>query len=387
MYAEPAAIGGELDALISQGRSAGPAALETTRAQTFLHALESEPYRYDLFQALRRLECAYLEHPRIGEALRPVDEPIRFAQEPSLIAAPSTIARFEPQTNGKPARLTQYFFGLLGPEGALPLHLTDHARQRVHHHHDPTFARFLDLFHHRLLALFYRAWAMGQPTVQRDRPEQDRFGAYVGSTFGLGSPAVLERDALPDHAKLYYAGLLASQPRNAEGLRNFVSDYLRMPATIEQWVGEWLTVPKEHRWGLGSRPKRNTGVLMGKLASTSLVGSRVWSRQHRFRIVLGPLRRDQFRYMLPGAPGLSILQALVRNYVGDEFRWDVRLVLRRDEARPLELGVSALLGRTSWLVARVGEGDWKDLILDPLQDYAAPRSPAAPGPRAAPARA
>jgi type VI secretion system protein ImpH len=98
-------------------------------------------------------------------------------------------------------------------------------------------------------------------------------------------------------------------------------------------------------------------------------------KQHRFRVVLGPLRRDQFRSFLPGAQGLPLLIAVVRNYIGDELRWDVKLELMRDEARPLELGVNALLGRTSWIVARVGSGDWKDLILDPMQDYSVGQTP------------
>jgi type VI secretion system protein ImpH len=110
--------------------------------------------------------------------------------------------------------------------------------------------------------------------------------------------------------------------------------------------------------------------MLGKLSQSAIVGTRVWMKQHRFRVVLGPLRREQFRSMLPGALGLPRLAALVSNYIGQEFKWDVRLVLRRDATRPLELGANAQLGRTSWIVARVGVGDWEDLVLDPAQDYA-----------------
>src|SRR6478609_2460492 len=72
-------------------------------------------------------------------------------------------------------RLYVTFGGMFGPQGPLPLHLTEYARDRIINSADPTFARFLDIFHHRMLSLVYRAWADAQPTVQFDRPESDRF--------------------------------------------------------------------------------------------------------------------------------------------------------------------------------------------------------------------
>ena len=69
-------------------------------------------------------------------------------------------------------------FGLFGPHGPMPMHVTELARERLRAHQDPTLARFSDIFHHRLLALFYRSWAQNQPTVQHDRPKNDRFAAW-----------------------------------------------------------------------------------------------------------------------------------------------------------------------------------------------------------------
>jgi type VI secretion system protein ImpH len=348
-----------------------PASAE--RAEALLRALEKAPYEFDFLQALRRLECLYRDHPRWGAAQRPSDEPVRLGQEVSLSAAPATLARFVPATHDQPARLSTYFFGVLGPDGPMPLHLTDYAGQRLRHSNDDTLVRFLDMFHHRLLSLFYRAHSSGDPTTQRDRPESDRFLMYLGSLLGLGLPAVRERDAFPDHAKLYYAGLLSAQTRNASGLRAMIEDFMQMPTRVEEFVGEWVTIPPAHCWHLGQRARRGV-PLLGQLGKTALVGTRVWMRQHRFRVVLGPLRRDQFRSMLPAAPGsperqgLARLTALVRNYIGDELAWDVRLQLRRDAIQALELGVNAQLGRTTWISSRAGSSDWEDLVLDPARE-------------------
>ena len=127
------------------------------------------------------------DKPRWGDALRPVDEPVRLGQDPDLSFAPAPLASFELGQDGAPPRLQVRLFGLLGPNGPLPLHLTEYARERLRHAGDPTLSRFLDLFHHRFLALFYRAWAQAQPHVNRDRPNDDRFAVYVGAFVGHGA--------------------------------------------------------------------------------------------------------------------------------------------------------------------------------------------------------
>jgi type VI secretion system protein ImpH len=249
------------------------------------------------------------------------------------------------------------FFGLLGPNGPLPLHLTEYARDRQRNADDPTMSRFLDLFHHRMLMFFYRAWAAGQPTVSRDLPATDRFETYVGALEGLGLESLRKRDEFPDLAKLYYAGLLAPRSRNAEGLSAMVGDFFDLPARVEPFVADWIDLPMDHRWRLGA----DTGV--GRLGMSAICGARTWTRQQKFRLVLGPLDRAKYQSMLPGGRALTKLVALVRNYAGDELRWDVRLILQERVEHPMRLGQSNL-SWTAWL-GRASGARREDLILDP----------------------
>ena len=115
---------------------------------TLLSALEREPYRYDFYQVLRLLECVNADRPRWGMALRPGDEPLRLGQDPELSFAPAALASFAPADGARRARLAVRLFGLTGPNGALPLHLTEYARERERHNGDATLARFLDLLQH-----------------------------------------------------------------------------------------------------------------------------------------------------------------------------------------------------------------------------------------------
>jgi type VI secretion system protein ImpH len=323
-------------------------------------ALAREPHQFDFFQVLRRLECSYRDRPRLGRSRRPADDPIRLAQPASMAFAPSTLAACESGKEGRPPRLEVNFFGLLGPNGPLPLHLTEYARDRLRNAHDPTFVRFLDLFHHRLLSLFYRAWAEAQPTVQFDRPDEDRFSVYVGSLFGLGMASLRHRDAMPDLAKLHYAGRLACQTRHAEGLEAILADFFKLPVTIEQFVPHWMELPVDCRWQLGTLPET------GRLGVNTVVGERVWDCQHKFRIRFGPLSLEDYQRLLPGGLSLERLAALVRNCLGDEMSWDLHLILQQADVPPLKLGGEiGRLGWTTWLLGQPLARDADDLYLHP----------------------
>jgi type VI secretion system protein ImpH len=329
------------------GRAPDPLALER---------LAADQYALDYFQALRRIECSFRDQPRLGTADRPTQEPVRVGQEVGLEFAPSAVASFVPgDINGR-ARMSVHFQGMFGPNGPLPLHITEYARERLRNHGDATLVRFADIFHQRLLLLFYRVWSEGQPTVSFDRPtvREDHFASYVAALVGVGTPQLRGRDRVSDYTKLYYAGLLGAQSKNRDGLRAMIGGVLGMPTDIEEYVGEWVVIGDESRWRLG-RTKQ-----AGTLGLSTTLGGRAWLCQHKFRIRLGPLRSDQHRSLLPGGSAMPLLAALVRNYVGDELRWDVKVTLHKPEL--IRLGVAGQLGWTSFL-ARTGANEESDEVL------------------------
>ena len=156
--------------------------------------------------------------------------------------AVSALAGLEHGSRGAP-RLLVRFFGLFGPQGPMPLHLTEYVRERRRQHADPTPERFFDIFHHRLLSLFYRAWAQSQPVVQHDRPHDDRYAAWLGSTIGVAGLAP-QHDALPPTARQYQAGLLASRSRHPEGLAKLLARHFGMAVRIEEHVPTGCTSPR-----------------------------------------------------------------------------------------------------------------------------------------------
>lgn len=324
---------------------------------TLWAGLVEQPFEHDLFMLLRRLD-AHGDHPLLGRAPRPLDEPLRLGQEPSMAFAPSNVSGVDDSRDGPP-QISIYGFGLFGPNGPLPLHLTEYARERKRHHNDHTLSAFADLFHHRLILLFYRAWADAQSVNSLDRPDGHRFVEYVASLMNMGQPGLKERDRIADHARTHMAGHLVRQTRNPEGLIQILRLYFDLPVRIEEFVSDWVTIdePQVSRIGLFGRNHR--------LGAGATIGLAVRDAQSKFRLELGPLTLEQYRAFLPGSQRLQQVVDWVRQYVGIEFAWELRLVLRKEEAGGMQLNGGQRLGWGSWLGTRLSDTDAGDLVFAP----------------------
>lgn len=311
--------------------------------ENFWHGLMQAPWRYDLFQLLRRLDAQGGEKYPLGRAPLPRHEPLRIGQTPSLAFAPSTLAAVSAREGCALHDVSILSFGLFGPNGPLPIHMTEHARARLYHHQDPSLTAFADLFHHRLSLLFYRAWADAQPTVSLDRPDSRRFEHYLASLIGMGQPAQRAQGSLSEHARLMLSGHLSRHGRDAEGLEKVLRCYFDVPVRIEQNVAQWLPLDKRERARLGA------GRQMPRLGESAFLGVAVRDVQHKLRIEIGPLTLARYREFLPGEPQADALRDWVRQYLGIEYVWEVRLLLASDEVPGATLGDQGRLGYSAWL--------------------------------------
>lgn len=321
---------------------------------TDLSLLQDEPHRFSLFAALRLMERVYVNHPRLGESRRASEDAIRLVQPPFLTFVPTELAGLVSE-EGELPRLEEYSFGLFGPNGPLPLHLTEVAYEKQRQLNDPTFSDFLNFLQHRLIALFYRAWAESDPTTSHDRPDSDRFNLYLGSILGLGFEASAGRDAVLDHAKLSRAAQFGAQTRSAEGLQDILADYFELPIEVNSFAPAWLDIPPQNLTRLGD------GSENSQLGIGTTLGSASWQGQHQFEIVLGPLTLTTFEHFLPGTAGLRELAALVRLYTNDEWSWIMRLRLASHEVPAMQLGSGSRLGWTTWVGGR--DATAEDVII------------------------
>jgi type VI secretion system protein ImpH len=331
----------------------------------------------------------------VGYKAAPLQEAIRFKAYQSLSFPASSIYEIVPASEAMPVpAMTVTFLGLTGPSGVLPRHYTElllrlekDAKWQDKH----ALRDWFDLFNHRIIALFYRAWEKYRFHIQYEQgrheaAEPDPFTLALHSFVGLGTPALRNRlrvavrevvDLRPrerplaridDLVLLYYSGLLSHRPRSAIGLEAILRDYFQLPVTIRQFQGQWLRLGPENQSRMGF-PGNNNALGMNLVA-----GEQVWDVQCKFRIRLGPLRYHQFLDFLPDRAPISerkafyLLAHLVRLYVGPEFDFDVQLILDKDDVPECQLiatdGIGPRLGWNTWLRSGPMSQDAEQAVFD-----------------------
>lgn len=310
------------------------------------HRLFAEPYCFEFLQAVRLLRQFYPHRQGVGLFRAPDTEVARFGALPSLSFPPSEIYELEQRPN-QPPFMRVNFLGTIGPSGVLPLYYTELVMQRMIDR-DPTLRDFLDIFHHRSISLFYRVWQKHRFIVGYEQGDEDRFSQYLLDVIGLGTTGLQNRQGeIRDLSLVYYAGLLAQQPRSAESLRLLLLDYFGVPIDIEQFLGAWYSLDTSSQCNLDDGDADSQQLGFG-----AIVGDEVWDPQSRVRIIIGPLTLKRYLDFLPSGTAYTPLKTLVRFFAGDEFDFEAQLILRREEVPRCELGgtgeAAPQLGWVSW---------------------------------------
>jgi len=314
---------------------------------TFAQDIQAEPWRHDLFAALRRLERESPHKPRIGDAARLEEAVVLLSQNPYLEFAASTLEAATPTADGR-LRLVARFLGMFGPQGALPLATTAESLEWLHER-DDSFARFVDIFQRRFLELFYRAWADSRPVAQNDRPDSDRFLSYVNSMIGVGSDAFCGSDSLHPFAKAEFAGLIAAKAKSAGRLEQFLAGLTGVRVEIIEFVGSWLALEPEDRTRIGGA--------MARLGVDCLAGASQFTVSDKFRVRIFVRDLAHYREFLPGGALAETIADAVFLMLGDEFDWDMELAIPAGEVRPVKLDGGVSLGWTSWMAPNWAKTD------------------------------
>ncbi len=322
-------------------------------------ALANEGTSFEFVQAMRLLMRLYPERAAVGGWDDPAREVVRLTVPPSLAFPPAEIATLTLPDAAKAdgAQMGVRFFGLTGPQGVLPHVYTEHAASRSRAR-DTAFRDFLDLFHHRALSLFYRAWERHRTGVASERGAEDRMRAHLLDIAGMGTVGVQRNANLNLDTLAYYAGLLALRARPAIGLAQLIGDHFNVKATIEQFVGAWQTLTHGGQQCVGA--DNDDSVLGG-----AVIGDAIFDPMSRVRLRLGPLTRAQFNDFLPSGRAFAPLRHLARLYSDDQVSIEVQLVIACDEIPSAALadpGAPAL-GFGTWIHNRAPTRDADDVRL------------------------
>ena len=322
--------------------------------------LFEEPYRFEFFQAVRLLERIAPERRPVGRYSEPATEAVRFRTRASLGFAPSQIhglARAG-ENQAAPSQMTVAFMGLAGRAGVLPHHYTEMLIERARYK-DTALADFLDLFNHRMISLFYRAWEKYRFPVAYERGAGDRFTEFLFDLVGMGTRGLRKRQSFRDEILLFYGGLFAARPHSASAMEAIIEDYFGAPARVAQFSGQWLKLDDDSLTRLGGE--------QAALGVTAVAGARVWDVQSKFELQLGPLTFKAFTGFLPDGTAFKPAAELTRLLAGLEFDFDVRLTLKAEEVPGCVLTTRAKraprLGWTTWLKTNAFTEDDSQVVL------------------------
>jgi type VI secretion system protein ImpH len=325
------------------------------------HELLEEPYRFEFFQAVRLLEKIYPEKLTVGRDALPHEEVVRFRSRPTLEFPASEVHEIKSSddefNDTNKLEIFVNFIGMIGAIGVLPTHYTELVAERVRQK-DSSLWAFLDIFTHRSISQFYRAWEKYRFPVQYERGNDD-FTNYLFDFIGLGTKGLRNRLNLDDESLIPYAGLILQKPHSASSLEQILSDYYGIPAEILQFHGQWIDLDDESL--------TKVGVENSRLGHSTIIGTRIWDTQSKFRMKLGPLSFAQFQAFLPNGSAHKSVVSIIKFMTGVEFDFDIQLKLKAKEVPSTILTTRAkrrpMLGWSSFLKSKPFKIDDEQVVM------------------------
>jgi len=319
-------------------------------------------YEFSFYRAVYLLERFANERKTLADALVPSEEPIRFTVKKGFSFPPSDISHLKAADPKRSPIMEVAFMGLTGPSGVMPQWYTQLILEREREK-DHTLADFLDLFHHRMITLFYLAWKKHRFPENYQSGATDRLSRYLLSLAGLGTPGLTAMIGLPEEALTFYSGLLSRPIASAVAIESAVAYFTDARVKVEQFI--------ERIVDLEPSDQTQLGTANATLGDDAICGSQIWESQTKFRVHLGPVDKKKFARLMPIGDLLVPIFSLVRYMVGIEYEFEIRIYLRKEDVPLCQLGSigpdAPMLGWTTWVSSPGYE--YEEDIFFTFQEY------------------
>lgn len=295
------------------------------------------------FETVRLLERLHLDSQEVEGASPPDEERVSFTVRKGFAFPAADVTRIVLGDDGV-AHVEVAVMGLVGPSGVLPhwYHELLLERERTDDH---AMGDFYDIFHNRLISIFYHAWKRNSLLPQKKIDNSDVFSNHLLSFLGLGTEGLREKLSATE-ALLHFCGQASRQVASASTITELVQHVFGVDAEVEQFVPRTVDLEPADLTMLGQNNCH--------LGIDAVCGAKTCDIQSNFRLSLGAMCYQQFLELSTGQ-GLEHLVSLVRFLVGPEYEFEIRLILRREEVPGCRLGEATFdaprLGRSTWLKA------------------------------------
>lgn len=317
------------------------------------------PEEYDIseytgfFELVRHLERQhvhvvneYYPGQNLGSDAAPVDEPVRFHAVNHMGFSANSVERVKKTEagDGRPSRFEVFVnsMGLTGPAGAMPQHYTQLMLQRVKQN-DHAFRDFLDIFNHRLISLYYRAWKKYRVSIDYEESN----GVAGDSPIARVLQSLTgQYEKLSYEMPLYYSGHYARKVHTVTALRSIIEDHLQHKVQVDSFEGRWIPIKKKDRLCIGSA----SFGFNNKLGDGVLAGDRAWDIQGQCSLSIGPVSYKQYERLLPDKEAFKSLKKLLKSYVPSHLVIKLKFLIEDSkENNQQPLGKTLRLGWNSWL--------------------------------------
>jgi type VI secretion system protein ImpH len=322
--------------------------------------LREDACSFEFFQAVTLLQRLRRGSQPVGRFSNPEDEAVHFRANNELAFPASQIQELE-YPDDTPPMMKINFMGLTGPMGVLPYSYSELILERLRAK-DKSLQSFLDIFNHRMISLFYRAWEKYRFPVTYYLGDEDLFTHHLLDLIGLGTAGLQDRQTVSDDALLHYVALLGEQSRSAAALEAILRDYFEVPVEVEQFTGAWYSLDRATQCCMQEGYSESE-----QLGRGAVVGDEIWDQRSRVRIKLGPMTLSQYREFLPDGGAFEPLRAITRFFSNGEFDFEAQLFLQRDQVPTCDVGFEGegppRLGWVTWLKSKPIDRDPGDTIL------------------------
>ncbi|WP_330148526.1 type VI secretion system baseplate subunit TssG [Shewanella oncorhynchi] len=309
---------------------------------------KDSPESFDFYQAVyflqKQLSSQELHWHSVGRDAFPEQELIRFKSVQHLGFPGQAISKVESKdydsADKQAFNIHVSFMGLTGPSGVMPQHYSELMLQRLKLK-DRTMRDFFDIFNHRLISLYYRAW------------EKHQFACHYGSQQFSQDPfsqVVLKLVGSASNLNSYYAGAFVAKNRGAQFLKQILTDFLGAEIEIKSLQGHWISLNASECSYLASGVKPE-GV-NAELGKSMMLGQKVWDVSSIIDINI-KATSEVLRKLLPSQSLNLLVQKLVKEYLAPQVKARVTLVGRYIDFPTVRLGAgSNQLGQVGRLSIR-----------------------------------
>ncbi len=313
-----------------------------------IQSLLDNPSEHDFYQAVfalqKQLAQGKAQYRKVGHDSLPKNELVRFKAQQHLGFPGQPIKAVSENGTSKDVisvDMLVSFMGLTGSSGALPQHYSELVLERLKLK-DTGMKDFYDLFNHRLISLFYRAWEKYRFSVN--------YQSDLSHTPDSFSFAINKLAGNKDN-NLLYAGIFNKKIRSVDGLISILSHFTQSEVSVKQFKGKWQKLAPNEQTRLAARTlPEGQHARLGMGAS---IGSRVWDINSGIDIFIKPKADNSLSNYDQRLKIVKEVKSLVSSYLGIGIKFKLFLEIKQGIMPIVQLSKGGVpLGMGGGLVSR-----------------------------------